>query len=53
MSDVITQVKEWTTAPFIGTVSLSQLFLTTGLTLVFVMVWTLILYHIRIAAEAI
>lgn len=40
-------------APFVGPLDLEDLFLIVGVVLIFIMVWTMILYHVRIAAEEI
>ncbi len=53
MGGVISSVTSWVNEPFVGSVSIGDLFLMTGMVLVFIMAWMLILYHIRIAAETI
>ncbi len=52
MSDsVINEVKGWVEAPFVSSVSILDLFLMTGLVMVFIAVWGMILYHIRLAGK--
>jgi hypothetical protein len=53
MGDAIQRVKDWIDAPFIGSASPSDVFLLVGIVLVAIVVWNLVLYHIRIAAESI
>lgn len=50
---VVSEVRDWIEAPFVGSVNPMQLFLATGFVLVAILAWTLILYHIRIAAESV
>lgn len=47
----IKEMRDWIEAPFIGAVSVQTLFLLTGLVLVFILMWNIILFHIRSAAE--
>lgn len=47
--DIIAMLK----APFVGPLDLEDLFVIVGAVLIFIMIWTMILYHIRIAAEEI
>lgn len=47
----VDDVKGWTLAPFTQRLNLLDLFLLTGLVLVFIAMWMLILYHIRLASE--
>ena len=51
--DIVTDAKDMLTAPFRQKLDILHLFMLTGIVLVSVMVWMMILYHIRIAAEAI
>jgi len=53
MGNIIAPVRAWLEEPFVGQVSVSDLFWLTGLVLVLIVVWNLILYHVRIAAEEI
>jgi hypothetical protein len=50
---VIDEVREWVNAPIVGSVDPMHLFLVTGLVLVSLILWMMILAHIRLAAEAI
>lgn len=38
-------------APFVGPLDLEDLFLIVGVVLIFIIVWTMILYHVRLAAS--
>ena len=51
--DIATEAKDILTAPFKQRLDILHLFMLTGIVLVSVMVWMMILYHIRIAAETI
>jgi hypothetical protein len=51
--NIIQDIMDILTAPFAGPLDLEQLFLITGLVLFFIIVWFMILYHIRLAAEEI
>jgi len=53
MGDIITRVYTWLNKPFVGDASPSDVFLLVGIVIIAVIAWNLILYHIRIAAEAI
>lgn len=46
--DIINLLK----APFVGDVDIMHLFLLIGVVLVFILIWSMILNHIKIAAEA-
>lgn len=47
----VDDVKGWTLAPFTSRLNLLDLFLLTGLVIVMVIMWMMILYHIRLASE--
>lgn len=53
MDKVLNEVNGWVQAPFTSPVDLWNLFLLSGLVLVFIMVWMMILYHIRIASQGV
>jgi hypothetical protein len=53
VSPVIAAVKARLNAPFVGPVDITHLFLLTGLTIVFIGIWLLILGHIRAAAASV
>lgn len=53
MADTITAIWDWLNTPFRRPMSPVTLFAIVGSLLIAVIVWNLILYHIRIAAEAI
>lgn len=52
-SNAITHIWDWINAPLTQPMSPSGLFLLVGIVIVAILLWNLILYHIRIAAEAI
>ena len=41
------------TAPFVGELDLTHLFLLVGLVLIFVAIWAVILYYVRMAGHAV
>ena len=47
------EIMDMLKAPFAGPLDLEDLFLIVGVVLVFIAIWTLILYHVRLAAEEI
>jgi hypothetical protein len=51
MGSVITAITSWVNAPFTTPLNVKDLFLMTGLCLVFILAWLMILYHVRLAAE--
>jgi hypothetical protein len=53
LRNVYDEVNGWVSAPFIGQVSMQQLFLATGLVLVALVVWAFIFRYIRATAETI
>jgi hypothetical protein len=53
IGDAIMDVWEWLNTPFNKPMSAMTIFAITGSILIAIIVWNLILYHIRIAAEAI
>jgi hypothetical protein len=53
VTDAVNDVWEWLNTPFRQPMSPTGLFLMVGSVLVAIMLWNLILYHIRIAAETI
>lgn len=50
---VVSDLRDWVEAPFVGKVSILDLFLITGIVLIAAFLWSLVLYHVRIAAETI
>jgi hypothetical protein len=52
-SDAVTGVWEWLNHPFTSRMSPVNVFLLVGIIIIAGLVWNLVLYHIRIAAEAI
>lgn len=52
-TSTVTGVWDWLNAPFKRPMSITSLFLLVGFVLVAIVLWNLILYHIRIAAETI
>jgi hypothetical protein len=53
MGDSVTSVWDWLNKPFTSAMSPVNVFLLVGVVIVAAIVWNLVLYHIRIAAEAI
>jgi hypothetical protein len=53
MTDAVNDVWEWINTPFKSAMSPLGVFALVGSALVAIMLWNLILYHIRIAAETI
>jgi hypothetical protein len=53
MGATIQRVYDWINKPFVGDASPGDVFLMVGIVLVAIIVWNLVLYHIRIAAETI
>lgn len=53
MAGAVQRVFDWINAPFIGNASPADVFLLVGVVLVAIIAWNLVLYHIRIAAEAV
>jgi hypothetical protein len=53
MTDALDQVWDWLNEPFTRPMSPTGIFLTVGAVLIAILIWNLILYHIRIAAESI
>lgn len=53
IKSVVNEVREWVNTPIVGTVDPMHLFFVTGLVLVSLILWMMILAHIRLAAEAI
>jgi hypothetical protein len=53
VTGAIQRVHDWLKAPFIGGASPTDIFLLVGVVLVAIIAWNLILYHVRIAAEAV
>lgn len=53
LGDVVSDTRAALTAPFLGTVSVWELFLATGMVLIFAGLWGIILWHIRMAAREI
>jgi hypothetical protein len=47
---IVQEVRDWIDQPFKAPIDLASLFLITGMVLVFIGAWSLILYHVRIAA---
>jgi hypothetical protein len=53
MSGAVQRVYDWLRAPLIGDASPTDVFWMVGVVIVAVIAWNLVLYHIRIAAEAV
>jgi hypothetical protein len=53
MGNIWGAIKDTLTAPFVGELDLTHLFLLIGAILVFIAIWVLILNHIAIAAAEI
>ena len=51
--EIVEDVRAMVEAPFVGSLDLTQIFLLTGIVLVFILAWILILAHVRAAAETI
>lgn len=50
MSNLVGAVRNWIEAPFVGSVSPARLFALVGLVMVAIVLWEIILYHVRAAA---
>lgn len=50
---ILADLNGWVTRPIVGSVDAVHLFLVTGLVLVFLIMWGMILAHIRMATEAV
>ena len=53
IGDSVTGVWRWINRPFTSAMSPVDVFLLVGVVIVAALVWNLVLYHVRIAAEAI
>lgn len=53
MANVVSDVRSWFEEPIVGQVDPVHLFLLTGIVIVSVVLWNLILMHVRLAAEEI
>lgn len=51
VGNAVSRVRGLVEAPFLGTVNTTELFIATGVILVSIAAWSLILYHFRLAAE--
>ena len=51
MGDAVNSVWDWLNRPFAAPMSPSGIFLLVGSVLVAILLWNVILYHVRIAAE--
>lgn len=49
--NVFTDIKDLITAPLVGEVDAEQLWWLVGVVLVFGIVWSFIIYHVRLAAQ--
>lgn len=49
---ILADLNGWVTRPIVGQVDAMHLFLVTGLVLVFLIMWSMILAHVRMATEA-
>jgi hypothetical protein len=50
---ILSDVRNFLTRPFVGQMDIVHLFLAVGLVIVFIGLWSLILFHIRAAAQEI